>query len=955
MNPFPRNCSRYAKFSRRVGSVTTLLLGLSAALAIWPVALAQIAAAVPASASAVKLPPGVVLAQVPWKRDSDHPVKEFVPLATLPWADCDVVHLSLPHAPRQGGAPDCHFIMAMCRDKQGNLWLATEGGGIYRYDPSASKGKHWTQFTKQNTHGALANNCIYAIACDNHNRIWAGELNHGVSVYNGKQWQDYDIVQNPKHTVLAGPLGDHVFAMKFDPFTDQMWIGTNAGVSIYQCSGPKVGAIRHHWHYITQANGLPMNPDAIAFGNGGIIYVGTQCSGLAVGTPLQGPRTKTAIGCGAYQWKIIKGPWHLPVTATGSGLPGNLINSVATTWANHLVIATDDGIALGRLNDGSKSASPLNLTFEQGQDFPAKVLGLWHPPLHWQAPSGVLLETLPMQDYTTAAAWQAARNSTGPNAPSGDAGYLWLGHRQKGLDVWQYNARGKIIQRWHIYSPQVGNYIESLQPLHRNVMAVGTYGNGLFIVTLPGRHKGALPEAPRIADKAATAAEPQGARPPNERELTAIATAIRMQLISAKSQKQPRIVPLPDDWRTEGSWLGHYGKYWMCLFAAGQSIGDIVWGPGPRALNHFSFMGPHHLMGDSLRYWIQWLYTDNPRVLRIPPVYYQEDAALHAQQFVPHEPRREAEINDSGDGYAPSWQGPDVNVLMHIPPGRFVLALYEYNYNGHYGTCRHRDYVLGFRCLSSKLDLRKLSFRGGFATTIYSYPERMVGRVANFRGGVWKRFLVRGPMVLVVRVGRNSSFNAMLNGAALDTLHEHPEPYYYGMSQWATRSAALASHRHKLLRKLAGKALGAPSSAMEMPRGVTVSALLNNAELELYESPQAWAKSAPLVYTLALRRLMGQFGGRAKAASPAEMRIAARLEYRLNMFSRWQRLEKRLGIITPREIEQSIKWNRLNATYRYLEFAIIRKAAAALAADAAHAAHHKGLPGAHGSAVLPPS
>ena len=208
--------------------------------------------ATPANAKAkaqLKIP-HVPLAQVPWQRHFSHPTPIFIPPMSLPWADCHVMALQIPHAGinnrHKGSDPDGHFIMAMCEDQQGNLWLATEGAGVYRYDPSAAQGRRWTQFTKQSTHGGLENNCIYAIACDNHDRIWAGELNHGISVFNGKRWQDYDIVQNPKHHVLAGPLGNHVYAMKFDRYTDQMWICTENGISVYQCRDDRGGEDRFY-------------------------------------------------------------------------------------------------------------------------------------------------------------------------------------------------------------------------------------------------------------------------------------------------------------------------------------------------------------------------------------------------------------------------------------------------------------------------------------------------------------------------------------------------------------------------------------------------------------------------------------------------------------------------------------------------------------------------------------
>ena len=583
--------------------------------------------------------PHVALAQVPWQRHFRHPTPLYIPLMSLPWADCHVLTLHLPHSPVKPWVdPDSHFIMAMCTDLQGNLWLATEGAGVYRYDPSAPQARRWTQFTKQNTHGTLANNCIYAIACDNRGRIWAGELNHGISVFNGRVWQDYDIVQNPKHHVLAGPLGNHVYAMAFDRYTDQMWIDTENGISIYQCgqSAPAVASRaidppgtaklgdgaepdtpvlqppRHRWHYITQANGLPMNPDSMAFAPDGTVLVGTQCGGLTIGTPRQGNTSvpSDAWGWNHYRWETITGPWHMPLTATGNGLPGNLVNSVAVTRKNHLAVATDEGIALGkwvgvpqsaataqsaifsrghraRASSAARTVSSLNihLTFEHGQNFVAKVHGLWHPPVHWNPPPGQLLTKLPTEDHTTVVAWQStpvaaghpARQASPADSPSTDkAGYLWLGHWRTGLDVWQYDAQGNIIRRWHIGEPQVGNYVQSLLPLKGGAMAVGCYGKGIKIVTLPGQSRDAwktgggkkLIAAPSTVMPVAIPTEPQGARPPSARELTKYAPQLKHSVEKAPRIRFPWAAALRTDWATQGDWVARYGREYALLCSA---------------------------------------------------------------------------------------------------------------------------------------------------------------------------------------------------------------------------------------------------------------------------------------------------------------------------------------------------------------------------------------------------
>ena len=55
----------------------------------------------------------------------------------------------------------------------------------------------------------LGDDCVYALAMDGKDRVWAGHLNHGVSVFNGEKWRNYGI--------MDGPLGDRVFAMAVSP------------------------------------------------------------------------------------------------------------------------------------------------------------------------------------------------------------------------------------------------------------------------------------------------------------------------------------------------------------------------------------------------------------------------------------------------------------------------------------------------------------------------------------------------------------------------------------------------------------------------------------------------------------------------------------------------------------------------------------------------------------------
>ena len=160
------------------------------------------------------------------------------------------------------------FVTSLCRDHRGNLWVGTEDKGVWEHHARTGR---WQQFTVSSTGGtpsklgpvltagtpnehALGGNHIYAIACDRLGRIWVGHLNHGVSVYNGKSWRNYDVIN--------GPLGERVFDIATCPVDGDVWVATDEGLTRYSLA-------HDSWSYYTRGvngKGLPSNQiQAIAF------------------------------------------------------------------------------------------------------------------------------------------------------------------------------------------------------------------------------------------------------------------------------------------------------------------------------------------------------------------------------------------------------------------------------------------------------------------------------------------------------------------------------------------------------------------------------------------------------------------------------------------------------------------------------------------------------------------
>jgi len=61
------------------------------------------------------------------------------------------------------------FVIDICRNLSGRIWIGTEDEGVFCYDPKKYKGRRWKQFADR-----LGYPNGYAVACDRLGRIWVG-------------------------------------------------------------------------------------------------------------------------------------------------------------------------------------------------------------------------------------------------------------------------------------------------------------------------------------------------------------------------------------------------------------------------------------------------------------------------------------------------------------------------------------------------------------------------------------------------------------------------------------------------------------------------------------------------------------------------------------------------------------------------------------------------------------
>jgi hypothetical protein len=333
-------------------------------------------------------------------------------------------------------------------------------------------------------------------------------------------------------------------------------------------------------------------------------------------------------------------------------------------------------------------------------------------------------------------------------------------------------------------------------------------------------------------------------------------------------------------------------------------------------VDHFDLIGPHRMKGDAVRYWIQRPTTSAPGSLEVPHLY------LGAGTQRPPPPaafRRESEIDDHGERYPPTWQGPDIYVVLNVPPGTYTLSLYFFNPNGHASGDRDRDYATSILLLPHYDAPEWHPTSGAMA----EMDPAARSRVVNFTRGVWKRFLLRGPEKIAIRVARDYSLNAILQGAMLDTPTQLPAPYYRNSRAWQSHEQEQEARLVVSATSIAGNPHpGDGRSQVNAPVAEAARATRLMRSLE-YRGPGAWARAGDLPYIMVARWCAAQ--RTPDLGTAASSPVARDCYYRLDRFQLWEEAERSHGIPTTRGIEQGLQWSWADSVQGTSEFNEVRR------------------------------
>ena len=223
----------------------------------------------------------------------------------------------------------------------------------------------------------------------------------------------------------------------------------------------------------------------------------------------------------------------------------------------------------------------------------------------------------------------------------------------------------------------------------------GDYGDSLNCQgILPNISNGAATETAAVPEL------PSGAKPPTAEALAALAN-------SAKNAPttQPAAAFVGQDWRTQGDWVGRYGRQTAILCAAHWPLDDYI-GHGTDFYDVHADIGPNHASRDVVRRWMSGGNSPHQWSLYNP--------------MVGH--RVQSEWDDHGEAYAKSLHGPDLRAWIEVKtPGEQLVSLYFA------GLGIYRDYLVTVQLA-----------RNGTEADLSDILAN--ARVTKYRAGVYMQF-----------------------------------------------------------------------------------------------------------------------------------------------------------------------------------------------------------------------
>ena len=168
------------------------------------------------------------------------------------------------------------FLSALAFDDFGKLWVATVNNGLDCFDTQLNSAVHY----KNNPHDnrSISENNIFTVYKDSHNNIWAGGEKAGLNLFN-RTTRNFARFQHDSKDTTS--MSTNPVVCIFEDSGHRTWIGTSGGgLNLYN---PANKSFRHFLKSSQNSNSLHSNNvQCIAEDSKGDLWIGTENGGLSI-------------------------------------------------------------------------------------------------------------------------------------------------------------------------------------------------------------------------------------------------------------------------------------------------------------------------------------------------------------------------------------------------------------------------------------------------------------------------------------------------------------------------------------------------------------------------------------------------------------------------------------------------------------------------------------------------
>jgi PAS domain S-box-containing protein len=229
--------------------------------------------------------------------------------------------------PGNPGSLSNNNITSLLVDHRGEIWVGTYTGGLNKLVPGPGNDttNRFIHYTHDPRHpGSVSSNFIYSIYETHDGVLWIGTMGGGVNRFHRESESFYHFKNNPAN---PNSLSIDYVTIIYEDSAKVLWVGTTYGLNKFN---RETESFTRYYHDPNKSDSLSSSYiSAIYEDRSGTLWFGTEGGGL---NQLKSPRNQDS-------------PLSFVHYTTADGLPNNVISNIVEDHQENLWLTTNNGIS----------------------------------------------------------------------------------------------------------------------------------------------------------------------------------------------------------------------------------------------------------------------------------------------------------------------------------------------------------------------------------------------------------------------------------------------------------------------------------------------------------------------------------------------------------------------------------------------------------------------------------